>query len=1107
MEIIDNQSRLLLDELKEDIKNGGKLSISSSCFSMYAFSALKDELLKIDELKFIFTASTFTEDKVSDKIRKEKREFFIPKHSRENSIYGTEFEIKLRNQLSQKAIAKECADWIRNKVTFKSNDTGAAMPNFIGVEGTKENTVYLPVNGFTAADLGIEHGNNLFQIITKTTGADSTAEIFRQFDEVWNDGNKIKNVTENILQYIECAYTENSPDFIYFYTIYNIFTQFLDELSDEYMPNERTGFKNSIIWDKLYNFQRDGVVAILNKLEKYNGCILADSVGLGKTFTTLGVMQYYSSKNKSILVLAPKRLAENWNQYKGNTINNPFYEDKIRYDVLYHTDLGRRRGYSNGIDLATINWGNYDLVVIDESHNFRNNNPSKGKETRYEFLMNKVMKAGLKTKVLMVSATPVNNRYNDLKNQLALAYCGDYKAFNENLDTTRSVQEIFRNAQRVFNEWSKQAPEKRKNNDLLDKLDIDFRTLLDSVTIARSRKNITKFYDTKDIGNFPKRKKAISYRCDLTDLEDVIEYKGIYSQLKDLILGVYTPFNYVLQSRKAKYEELLNKKSNDRGLVSMISNRESGVKRLMTVNLLKRLESSCEAFRKTLKKMLSTNYDILKKIDRYEQFGEDASITKTHYEYESDDLDEDGGFALFPIDEGTTMQFNMSDIDCRTWRRDIEGDISILQYLQSELSQVTPEHDTKLNTLKELISDKINNPFNDDNRKLLIFSASADTASYLYENISKWAKAEFGIETAKVEGGDSLNKCTLANCSKRTDDLLSMFSPISKNRKAYIKAMLTFANGESPEKYGGADVQKTIDIMIGTDCISEGQNLQDCDVCVNYDIHWNPVRIVQRFGRIDRIGSKNEYIQLVNFWPNVSLDEYINLNNKVESRMAMVDNTTGAEDNLLTEDQVEYAYRSMQIKKLQDGELQDLEDVDGSITLTDLGLSDFRMDVVSGIKKYGEPIRVPKGMHAVISENLDRGIKRGVIYILRNTSEDVKTRSKNQLKDCYLVYIQEDSTVILDHLRVKDILDIMRSGCRSIEEPIEDKCKEFNKETKDGYKMQKYSSLLEDAILSIVDAKERDDINSLFSTGGTTALVDDIQGFEDFELISFIVVR
>lgn len=1086
VELINNQDRLLGDELKDSFKPGGKVQIAASCFSIYAFDALKKELQDIEELQFIFSSPAFIEDKITDKIKKEKREFYIPNEARESSLYGTQFEVKLRNKLTQKAIAKECANWIREKVKFKSNITGGAMPNFINVVSDRVSTTYMPINGFTTADLGYENDNAFFQAITKLNEMSSTTLFMNQFEEIWQDDTKVEDVTQGIIDYIASAYTENAPEYLYFIILYNIFSEFLADLSQDYMPNDLTGFKNSLIWNKLYNFQKDGVTGIINRLEKYNGCILADSVGLGKTFTALAVMSYYDRKNKSILVLCPKKLANNWNSYKGNTKTNIFCKDRIRYDVLHHTDLGRKSGKSNGLNLNEVYWENYDLIVIDESHNFRNNAAFKDKETRYQFLMNKVIKPGVKTKVLMLSATPVNNKFKDLKNQLALAYADNVEAFEDKLDTESSIRQIFIKAQKAFNAWMKLEEVERTAKGLFDSLDIDFSILLDSVTIARSRKHIKKYYDTKDIGDFPRRRTPLSYYCDLTERTDIVGYDAIYQKISQMSMALYAPSNYILESKASKYSERYDNEIDGKGTLKQTS-REKALQKLMTTMLLKRLESSVESFRRTLSNILSYNQEMLEKIEAYRK-GKEAYIEKTIREFEEldDDL-ESAGMA-----RSTTtgkVKIDLGDMNLLGWERDMQHDAETLSFLLNEMKKVSMDHDAKLQQLKEVIQYKIENPFNEGNKKILIFSAFADTADYLYQALAPIIKAQYHLEVAKVEGGTGGNKCTLAGVTDM-DKVLTLFSPRSKEQALLYP-----------------DESKMIDVLIATDCISEGQNLQDCDLCINYDIHWNPVRIVQRFGRIDRIGSKNKEIQLINFWPNISLDEYINLNKRVANRMIIVDGTATADDNPIAQQQIELDYRKKQLKKLQEGELQDLEDVEGSINITDLGLNEFRMDMVGYIKANGEPKRAPKGLHAVVPSDPSKGIEKGVIYVLKNNNAHININKQNRLHPYYLIYLKETGEVEANHLEIKRILDILRTTCKNKTVPIQEACNRFNRQTQDGYKMDKYSELLEHAVESILDVKQETDLKNLFAVGSKVLFGEQIKGLDDFELIAFLVIK
>ena len=1077
MEIIDNTTKVLKDDLSVEIKPGSKLSIAAACFSIYAFQELKKELESIDELRFIFTSPTF----ITEKAPKEKREFYIPRLNRERSLYGTEFEVKLRNELSQKAIAKECAEWIRKKVTFKSNVTNENMMGFINLDDKN----YMPINGFTTVDLGCERGNNAYNIVQKTEMPFSAAYI-DLFEQLWNDPNKLQEVTDEVIENITAAYNENSPDFIYFVTLYNIFNEFLEDISEDVLPNEATGFKDSKIWNMLYNFQKDAALAIINKLEKYNGCILADSVGLGKTFTALAVIKYYENRNKTVLVLCPKKLANNWNTYKDNYVNNPIASDRLRYDVLYHTDLNRTHGKSNGLDLDRLNWGNYDLVVIDESHNFRNGGRISGaddeKENRYLKLLNKVIRKGVKTKVLMLSATPVNNRFNDLKNQLALAYEGNTELIDGKLNTSRSIDEIFRNAQRAFNTWSKWEVCDRTTANLLKMLDFDFFEVLDSVTIARSRKHIQKYYDTSSIGTFPTRLKPLSLRPELTDLKRAISYNEIFEQLTMLGLWIYAPTQYIQKSKLEKYAALYEDNKVNIGFTQ--SNREQGIRRLTAINLMKRMESSVYSFNLTLTRIRDLIKSTIEKINDYDYYANTKldlfDITADEYDTEDQNADE-----LFSF--GRKVKIELSDMDYISWKRDLEKDLEILDLLTFMVSDITPEHDSKLQELFAVIKKKIENPINPGNKKIIIFTAFADTAEFLYENISKYVKENFDLNTAMVTGTVE-GRSTIPKLHCDLNTVLTCFSPISKD-----KHLLMENNTDE------------IDILIATDCISEGQNLQDCDYLINYDIHWNPVRIIQRFGRIDRIGSRNKYIQLVNFWPNVTLDEYINLKSKVETRMKIVDMTATGDDNLLNdEEKTDLEYRKSQLQRLQE-EVVDIEDMSGGISIMDLGLNEFRLDLLAYIKDHPEIEKTPFGLHAV-TEASDE-MPPGVIYVLKNRSNSVNINNQNRLHPFYIVYLDNNGEVVCDHLSPKDLLDKMRYLCKGKTEPIAELYRPFNKETKDGRDMRAFSKLLGDAVASIIEVKEESDIDSFLSGGSMSFFSNEFKGLDDFELICFLVVK
>lgn len=1072
MKLIDNLSEKLVDDLRVTMQRDSRVSIAAACFSVYAYEELKAQLENIDELRFLFTSPTFLQEKTA----KARREFYIPRRNREKALHGSEFEIRLRNDFSQKAISRECADWIRRKVCFKSNQTAEGIPNFMTIDSA-EPVTYAPVNGFTRADLGCERGNSLFTMINRIDAPQST-QYSELFNTIWNDKQRLQDVTDTVLESITTAYQENSPEFLYFFALYNIFGDFLEHVSEDDLPSDANGFKESIVWNKLYTFQKDAALAIISKLEQFNGCILADSVGLGKTFTALAVIKYYENRNLRVLVLCPKKLSDNWITYKANYRNNPLAGDRLRYDVLYHTDLSREQGFSGETDLSKLNWAAYDLVVIDESHNFRNGGDvdDDGKSNRYTKLMNKVIRPGARTRVLMLSATPVNNRFYDLRNQLALAYEGNSSAWKDKLDTNRSVEEIFRSAQKQFNAWSKLAPSQRTTEQLMRMLDFDFFEILDAVTIARSRQHIEKYYNIEEIGNFPTRLPPVTKQPPLTDLNNAITYDEIYELILSLTLSIYTPSNYILPSRLKKYADL-----NHEGKNSLTqAGREEGIRRLMSINLLKRLESSVHSFRLTLQRIRDMIADTLDTIHTYDphKIIELKDLTGAA-DFDADDMESD----LFTV--GRKVKIALEDMDYLTWQRDLQTDFETLQLLLGMVADITPGHDSKLQTLLQTLAEKQREPLNKDNRKVLIFTAFSDTAQYLYEQVGAYMLRSFGLHTALVTGSVE-GRSTVPKFKADLNNVLTCFSPVSKDRAALMP--------DGPD----------IDILIATDCISEGQNLQDCDCVINYDIHWNPVRLVQRFGRIDRIGSRNVVIQMINFWPDVQLDAYIDLRARVETRMkALVLSSTGDDNPLSPEEKGDLEYRREQLQRLRT-EVVDLEDMRGGVSITDLGLNEFRMELLEYAKHHPELETCPGGISAVAAAP---DAPPGVVFVLKNVHNEVNINDRNRLHPYYLVYLDEDGVTLHSHLCPKDILDAMRQLCRGQKQPDKALCRVFNAETDDGRKMQKYSDLLEDAVLSIVDAKADSDLDSLFRAGGTTALLDKVSGLDDFELICFVVVR
>ena len=1067
--ILDNIQNQVVDDLKQTIGKDSKISIIAASFSVYAFRSLKKELSKIKEFRFIFTGNSFAKEKE----QKQVREFYIPRSpDNERSLYGNDFEIKLRNELNLQTIAKECAEWIKQKVKFKSNLSKELMRPFMVIENSDEPIAYNPFQEFTTTELGEDRGNNAYSSTTKLF-APVSRNLLDNFNSVWNDKDRLEDVTETVLENISNAYKENAPELIYYLAIYNIFKEFLEDINQDFMPNERTGFKESKIWNMLYSFQKDAVTGCISKLEKHNGCILADSVGLGKTFSALGIIKYYESRNKTALVLCPKRLSDNWNTYKSNYRNNPIAEDRLRYDVLYHTDLIREHGNSNGIDLSLINWENYDLVVIDESHNFRNGGEAytdeEGnlKENRFYHLLHKVINKGVKTKVLMLSATPINTDFIDLKNQLVLACEGDTDNLSKTLNTQNPVDKIFQQAQNAFKSWSKLMSYERTTPKLLEMLHFDFFELLDSVTIARSRKHIERYYADDNIGKFPERLRPISLSPDLTDLPD-ISFNSIYNCIQKLNLQIYTPLQYVYPSQHYKYIK-------DSG--HQWKNREMGRLYLMDTNLLKRLESSVYAFRLTLERMHDLISNTIENINSFEINHNSGNLD---IEINPEDLDGDDENIDFV---GKDLKISLEDMDYQSWRGKLLEDEQVLSELIDTISKITPQYDSKLIELMKHIANKIENPINTNNRKILLFSAFADTTEYLYENL----KDTDGLEFAMVSGGAKKDKTTLKGIHNDFNEILTCFSSKSK------QASVLFKN-----KYPG-----DIDILIATDCISEGQNLQDCDYLINYDIHWNPVRIIQRFGRIDRIGSQNDKIQLVNFWPNITLDKYINLKDRVRNRMKIVGIGSTGEDVLENIDN-DLEYRKKQLEKIQE-EVVDIEDMNNGISIMDLGLNEFHLDVQELLKKYGDAANMPHGIHAIAKANADN--PQGVIFVLKNLNRNINIDKQNRLHPFYLLYINKTGETVVNHLNPKTLLDKFRFLCKNNTQPIKELVSVFNEETNNGKAMKPYSDLLGKAIQSIIQVKTEKEVDSLFSEGGTSALENKISGLNDFELIDFLIIN
>ena len=1067
MEFLSNIGEERLgDALAESIGNDAKLSIISSYFTVFAYGELKDALSKVEELRFVFSEPTFVK-RMQD--AKEPMEFELKRRSREQGIGGTGLELTLRNNLNQRALAMECAEWIREKATFKSaKHCGAIQPGgtYHIDNANGEAQAFMGASAdFTLEGLGYDRRPETVMGVSHYEGKTEAAGLKAMFDSVWDNPAMVEEVTDAVAEQVQTLYKDNAPEYIYFLTLYHLFRDFMaDDEDDPIKPEFR--LEDSVIWNKLYDFQKDAVVGAIHKLEKYKGCIIADSVGLGKTFEALAVMKYYQERNARILVLAPKRLRENWTLYAAdNDERNVLADDRLSFTVLNHTDLSRYTGYSGDVNLETLRWGNYDLIVIDESHNFRNKPTDTTKKSRYDRLMEDIIKSGIRTKVLMLSATPVNNRLLDLRNQIEIITEGDDEYLAE--DGIPSINSVTRRAQQRFQEWSKLDDAERTTQSFVNAVNADYFKLLDVLTIARSRKHIDKYYTAGDT-KFPERRKPVSLHPPIDSKGELPSIAELNDMIASLTFAQYQQLAYVMPGRQQKYVDMYGD-TWGRDFDSQI-NRTQAVANLMRVNLLKRLESSIDAFRISLERIYEGNLATKQMLDKAERLVAQRDMAQI---------------------DAAMVHVDPADLDRLKLGQDIDYDISVLEQLLGYAREITPERDEKLRVLRELIEQKAASPFNGGNRKILVFSAFADTVNYLYDQLAEPLANELGLECAMVTG-DVARTHSLKVKRTTFDTALAHFSPVSKELSDARRRL-----GE-------------IDILFATDCISEGQNLQDCDCLVNYDIHWNPVRIIQRFGRIDRLGSTNTTIQLVNFWPDIELDEYIQLEGRVKGRMALLDASATGEENVLegkrNDEMNDLKYRRQQLQALQE-EVLNLEDMSGGISITDFAFDDFRAELKRYVQNHpGLLENSPCGLCAVtpIPPELADDVEPGIVFCMKQNDESRDPKDTNPTFPYYVIYVTENDSVMSPHTQPKAALDIMRATCDGEAQPLHDLCKRFNRKTKDGTDMAHANALLQTAVSDITGVQEAKGIEQLFSVGevGGGAVL----GFDDYSIVSFVVL-
>ena len=1081
--------------LKDKIGDGAALSFVSAYFTIYAYEALKETLLRAGSLRFLFGEPSFVQG--LDPSKKQQKIFRIE-----------DDQLALANRLEQKRIARECADWIRDKVDIRTvNREGFLHGKMYHIENGGSEDAILGSSNFTVRGLGLATSGNNIELNLEVDSSRDRRDLKAWFDELWDDDSLVKDVKNEVLSYLEQLYQNHSPEFVYYKTLFHLFEKFLDDSGKTTEELGQTTLFETGIWQALYKFQQDGVKGAVNKILKHNGCILADSVGLGKTYEALAVIKYFELRNERVLVLCPKKLRENWTVYKLNDQLNPFGNDRFRYDVLSHTDLSREKGKTGDIDLETLNWANYDLVVIDESHNFRNNTPGKKDEegilirkSRYERLMDDIIKAGVKTKVLLLSATPVNNDLRDLRNQIYFLTEGSDTAFQESIGIGH-LGETLRRAQTNFTNWAKQAPAKRQLRDLLDRLGSDFFKLLDELTIARSRKHIQKYYAAtiEELGGFPKREKPLSLAPDIDLQRRFLSYDKINEEISGYKLSLFNPSQYVRDEFKPLYQ------TSGRDPFSQ-ADRENFLIGMMKVNFLKRLESSVEAFEITMENTIRKIEHLERKIANF--------LADPKQDPDSAELELDLGTSGEDEDEeaaqlvGGKLKYALKHLRLKDWLKDLKHDTDQLSILLGSAEAVTPDRDAKLAELKALISKKVKNPPTTKdgrlNLKVLVFTAFSDTAKYLYDELAEWAQTELGICTALVTGsGDNRTTFKPGGYTSSTEfnHILTNFSPISKNR----------------DKMSSMPQQGGIDLLIATDCISEGQNLQDCDYLVNYDIHWNPVRIIQRFGRIDRLKSRNASVQLVNFWPTDDLNNYINLKHRVEARMALVDIAATFEDNVLKSGDLEelihddLKYRDKQLLRLKD-EILDMDELnEDGISLSEFTLEDFRMDLLRYLEANRALLEAsPFGLYTVVPPDPEyRVITPGVLFCLKQIGPTRGSETVNPLQPHFLVYIREDGNVRFTFAQPKQTLDIYRILCGGKAEPNAALCSLFDEETKHGTDMAVSSELLKKSLESIVHTFSRRAVGQLLLSRDALLPTRQEQATEDsqFELITWLVIK
>ena len=766
-------------------------------------------------------------------------------------------------------------------------------------------------SNLTYAGLGYVPSSNVELNMADTGNTDAYRSLRDWFQEQWSDVAKSEmpedrekprgkqiDVKQYFIQEIEKIFRKYTPEEIYYKILFELFNADLDLDGGIEHKQDMQLLQTSVIWKTLFNYQQKGVISLIKMLRKYNGAILADAVGLGKTFSALAVIKYFQTQNYLTVLLCPKKLEQNWTQYLRRT-GSRFEKDEFDYIVRFHTDMqGDRLDHYNDAKLNYLQTRKKILIVIDESHNLRNEKSGRYQELMSKLIQNKEGQENRDVKVLMLSATPINTGLNDVKGQFNLIGHGNDAAFDNEEFGVESLLNLFKDAQSKYTQWCNNPD--RTIGGFIATLPPKFFNLTDKLIVARTRKLIEKTLG-EDLG-FPDKDKPVNIYQGVEHLGKLQTTEEIYQKFDELHLTAYQP-SLFLEKTQAKARKGAEKEWDDN------VNRERFLVKMMGVLFMKRLESSWFSCMTTVKKVLDVHEQTLQlALDFKEKGGKGEVTTGTGGEGMDDEEIDELMDETYSLRKGTIRLADMKNLG--GFIRNLQMDVNKLKAIYANMQSFANDYETgkeKDLKLEELIR-LLNEKKNAKNKKIVIFTAFADTAQFIFEELKKRGFTRM----ASASGQNVLT--TGHHSNKNFTEVLESFSPYSKLYKEkdwsylYVEAKLDRAKYYDDEKQrwnvgydewksliaqsDRKDIQRLlddgIDILIATDCLSEGQNLQDADTQVNYDIHWNPVRLIQRFGRIDRIGSPNKKIHCVNFWPAKSFEEYLHLETRIQNRMSMM---------------------------------------------------------------------------------------------------------------------------------------------------------------------------------------------------------------------------